>query len=40
MKEKIKCPKCDNIMIYIQACHLFCNVCGAHLDCTDKGNVW
>jgi len=24
----------------MQACHMFCPNCGAHLDCSDKGNYW
>ena len=40
MKEKITCPKCENKMVDMQACHMFCPNCGAHLDCSDKGNYW
>ena len=36
----IKCPRCGNAMIDIQACHMLCCNCGAHLDCSDKGSYW
>ncbi len=38
--EEIKCPKCENKMINLQACHMFCPKCGSHLDCSDKGSYW
>ncbi|KKL09363.1 hypothetical protein LCGC14_2566590 [marine sediment metagenome] len=38
--NKIRCPRCDNKMVDMQACHMFCPTCGAHLDCSDKGNFW
>lgn len=34
------CPKCDFEMNKMTACHLICPNCGAHLDCSDKGNYW
>jgi len=40
MVEEIKCPKCEKPMISMQACHMFCINCGAHLDCSDKGSFW
>ena len=27
-------------MVNIQACHMICKKCGAHLDCSDKGSFW
>jgi len=38
--EKILCPKCNEVMSSMQACHLICKNCGAHLDCSDKGSYW
>jgi len=32
MKEIVRCPKCDEPMEQMQACHLFCPNCGSHLD--------
>ena len=40
MDKEIKCPRCDNKMVDMQACHMFCPKCGAHLDCSDKGSFW
>jgi len=40
MVEDIKCPKCDNKMVDMQVCHMFCPNCGTHLDCSDKGSFW
>ncbi|MDH3276806.1 MAG: hypothetical protein OEM21_01770 [Nitrosopumilus sp.] len=40
MDKEIRCPRCDNKMVDIQACHMFCPKCGAHLDCSDKGSFW
>ena len=39
MKKEI-CPKCNNEMSKLNTCHLICNNCGSHLDCTDKGGFW
>lgn len=30
------CPRCENIMTSIQACHEKCFKCGAELDCSDQ----
>jgi len=38
--DEIKCPKCNQVMSHMQACHLICKNCGAHLDCSDKGSYW
>jgi len=40
MKEKVECPRCNEIMLDVQACHLICPRCGSHMDCSDKGSVW
>ena len=40
MKEKVECPKCNEVMLDVQACHLICPRCGSHMDCSDKGSVW
>ena len=40
MPEEVKCPRCNEIMASLQACHLICKNCGAHLDCSDKGSYW
>ncbi len=40
MSEKTKCPRCNEVMSFMQPCHLLCKNCGAHLDCSDKGNYW
>ncbi|MEO9309091.1 MAG: hypothetical protein ABI337_02215 [Nitrososphaera sp.] len=40
MKEEITCPRCNNKMVDMQACHMICHKCGAHLDCSDKGSFW
>ena len=40
MEEKVECPKCNEIMLDVQACHLICPRCGSHMDCSDKGSVW
>lgn len=34
------CPKCNEKMKELNACHLICPNCGSHLDCSDKGNFW
>ncbi len=39
-KECVICPKCNSEMQSIQICHMQCMNCGAHLDCSDKGNYW
>ena len=39
MAEDIACPKCESKMVDMQACHMFCPNCGAHLDCSDKGKL-
>jgi len=31
MTEDIRCPRCDSKMVDMQACHMFCPNCGAHL---------
>ncbi|MCY4252264.1 MAG: hypothetical protein OXU86_02515 [Thaumarchaeota archaeon] len=38
--EPTACPRCSAEMARMQACHLFCHNCGAHLDCSDKGSFW
>ena len=38
--ENVKCPRCNEVMSSLQACHLICKNCGAHLDCSDKGSYW
>lgn len=38
--EVIECPRCGEAMVDMQVCHMFCNNCGAHLDCADKGGYW
>jgi len=40
MLDEVKCPKCNQVMSHMQACHLICKNCGAHLDCSDKGSYW
>jgi len=35
-----KCERCGEEMKYLNACHLVCPNCGAHMDCSDKGSVW
>lgn len=40
MKEEITCPRCGTKMDDMQACHMVCGNCGAHLDCSDKGSFW
>ena len=40
MKEKVECPRCNEIMLDVQACHLICPRCGSHMDCSDKGSAW
>lgn len=40
MKEEIRCPRCNSKMTDMQACHMICENCGAHLDCSDKGSFW
>ena len=39
-RDAIACPRCSKDMTAIQACHMFCGNCGAHLDCSDKGSYW
>ena len=39
-RKGVECPRCGQLMISIQACHLLCTRCGANLDCSDKGTVW
>ena len=39
-KKGVECPRCNERMISIQACHLLCTRCGANLDCSDKGTFW
>lgn len=35
------CPKCEfKSMRKMTECHLICENCGAHMDCSDKGSVW
>ena len=29
MPEEVKCPRCDEVMASLQACHLICKNCGA-----------
>ena len=29
MSEKVKCPRCNEVMIDVQACHLICPNCGS-----------
>lgn len=36
----VTCPRCGDTMVDMQACHVFCRRCGAHLDCSDKGSYW
>jgi hypothetical protein len=36
----VDCPKCNEKMNKFTACHMICPNCGAHLDCSDKGNYW
>lgn len=38
--EDIVCYRCEFTMKKLNACHLICSNCGAHLDCSDKGGVW
>lgn len=40
MKDEIRCPRCNSKMTDMQACHMICENCGAHLDCSDKGSFW
>lgn len=35
-----ECPRCGEGMLKVQACHMICPRCGAHLDCSDKGTFW
>ena len=35
-----ECDKCGEPMRKMTACHLICENCGSHLDCSDKGSVW
>lgn len=39
-QEAVCCPRCENIMIHLQTCHLRCSKCGTELTCSDKGNFW
>jgi len=34
------CDRCGEPMRKMTACHLICENCGSHLDCSDKGSVW
>jgi predicted amidophosphoribosyltransferase len=34
------CDRCNVKMRKMTACHLICENCGSHLDCSDKGTVW
>jgi hypothetical protein len=36
----MKCPRCNEKMNELNACHLICPNCGGHLDCSDKGGFW
>ncbi len=36
----VECPKCGEEMNVFTVCHMICPNCGAHLDCSDKGNFW
>jgi ribosomal protein L37AE/L43A len=39
--NKQECPKCEfKTMRKMTECHLICENCGAHMDCSDKGSVW
>lgn len=38
--RKVSCPICNNAMVEMHACHMFCHTCGSHLDCSDKGSFW
>jgi predicted RNA-binding Zn-ribbon protein involved in translation (DUF1610 family) len=38
--EAIDCPRCGFEMKHMQACHMICPNCGAHLDCSEKGLTW
>jgi hypothetical protein len=40
MGKEITYTRCENKMAGMQACHMFCPNCGAHLDCSDKGSYW
>ena len=40
MEEEVECPRCNEKMLDVQACHLLCPRCGSHMDCSDKGSVW
>jgi len=35
-----RCPRCEEVMLDVQTCHLLCPRCGGHMDCSDKGAVW
>jgi len=42
MKEEITCPRCDNKMVNMQACHMICKKCvlmtkGVGLNEAEKG---
>jgi Zn finger protein HypA/HybF involved in hydrogenase expression len=39
-EEVINCLRCGFEMKYMQACHMICPNCGAHLDCSEKGLTW
>jgi len=39
-KEVIDCPRCGFEMKHMQACHMICPNCGAHMDCSEKGLTW
>ncbi len=34
-KKDEMCPRCDEPMQELQACHHRCNNCGAEIDCSD-----
>lgn len=40
MASKEKCERCGFKMKELTVCHLICENCGAHMDCSDKGSVW
>lgn len=39
-QQVIDCPRCGFEMKHLQACHMICPNCGAHLDCSEKGLTW
>ncbi len=38
-KEIIKCLRCDFDMVEITPCHMICNNCGSHKDCSEV-TIW